>query len=75
MDRIERHDFAIRTEFIRLDQFLKYCGLAETGGHAKEIVAEGIVSVNGTPCLQRGKKLYPGDIVTVEQYELHVTAE
>lgn len=75
MDTIERHDFAIRTAFIRLDQFLKYCGLAETGGHAKEIVAEGIVSVNGTPCLQRGKKLYPGDVVTVEQYELHVTAE
>ena len=53
--------FPIRTEWIRLDQFLKYCGLAETGGHAKEIVAEGAVSVNGEVCTARGKKLYPGD--------------
>lgn len=75
MDPLERHDFQIKTEFIRLDQFLKFCGLAETGGHAKEIVADGIVSVNGNPCLQRGKKLFPGDVVTVDRYELHVTAE
>ncbi len=75
MGAIEKHEIAIRTEFIRLDQFLKYCGLAETGGHAKEIVAEGVVSVNGTPCLQRGKKIYPGDVITVDQYEIRVTGE
>ena len=75
MGAIEKHEIAIRTEFIRLDQFLKYCGLAETGGHAKEIVAEGVVSVNGTPCLQRGKKIYLGDVITVDQYEIRVTGE
>lgn len=51
--------FPIRTEWIRLDQFLKYCGLAETGGHAKEIVAEGAVSVNGEVCTARGKSCIP----------------
>ncbi len=66
--------FSIRTQWIRLDQFLKFCGLAETGGHAKEIVAEGAVSVNGEVCLARGKKLYPGDHVQIDQYDLEVSA-
>jgi ribosome-associated protein len=52
---------AIKTEFIKLDQFLKYVGIAETGGHAKELIAEGSVSVNGEVCTMRGKKLRPGD--------------
>lgn len=51
--------FPIRTEWIRLDQFLKYCGLAETGGHAKEIVAEGAVSVNGEIVPPGGKSCIP----------------
>ena len=66
--------FSIRTQWIRLDQFLKFCGLAETGGHAKEIVAEGAVSVNGEVCRARGKKLYPGDHVQIDQYDLEVSA-
>ncbi len=70
----EKRVFSIRTEWIRLDQFLKFCGLAETGGHAKEIVAEGAVSVNGEICTARGKKLYPGDRVQIDQYELEVLA-
>lgn len=64
----------IQTEFIKLDQFLKFAGLAETGGHAKEIVAEGAVSVNGELCLARGKKLRPGDIVCLDHYEIEVTS-
>lgn len=75
MGAIEKHEISINTAFIRLDQFLKFCGLAETGGHAKEIVAEGVVFVNGSPCLQRGKKIFPGDVITVDQYEISVTAE
>ena len=51
----------IKTEFIKLDQLLKFSGIAETGGHAKEIVAEGVVSVNGEICTMRGKKLRSGD--------------
>ncbi|MCI9405918.1 MAG: RNA-binding S4 domain-containing protein [Oscillospiraceae bacterium] len=70
----QTHIFTIRTEWIRLDQFLKFCGLAETGGHAKEIVAEGAVSVNGDICTARGKKLYPGDRIQIDQYEIEVAA-
>lgn len=53
----------IQTEFIKLDQFLKFSGAVATGGNAKELVASGAVMVNGETCLMRGKKLRPGDIV------------
>lgn len=54
----------IHTEFIKLDALLKYAGLCETGGEAKELVQGGAVKVNGEVCTMRGKKLRPGDIVT-----------
>ena len=54
----------IHTEFIKLDALLKYAGLCETGGEAKELVQNGAVKVNGEVCTMRGKKLRPGDIVT-----------
>lgn len=62
----------IKTGFIRMDQFLKFAGVAETGGHAKQMIKEGIVLLNGESCSQRGKKLYPGDQVTVEDHQLLV---
>lgn len=51
----------IETEFIKLDAALKYAALVATGGEAKEVIAEGMVTVNGKPCTMRGKKLRPGD--------------
>ena len=63
---IKKETVAISTEFIKLDQFLKFVGIAETGGHAKEIVAQGIVLVNKTVCLQRGKKLFPKDQIQID---------
>lgn len=59
-------EIEITTPFIKLDQLLKFSGLAETGGHAKEIVGLGYCKVNGEICLQRGKKIFPGDEVIVE---------
>ena len=53
----------ITTEFIKLDAFLKFAGVAGTGGEAKMLIAEGRIEVNGEVCTQRGKKLYPGDVV------------
>ncbi len=58
---IKEEPLAIRTEFIKLDQALKFSGVAETGGHAKELVEKGAVRVNGEVCTVRGKKLTPGD--------------
>ena len=53
----------ITTEFIKLDAFLKFAGVAETGGEAKMLINEGRIEVNGAVCTQRGKKLRPGDVV------------
>ena len=68
-------EIGIRTEFIKLDSFLKYAGVTETGGQAKEAVMEGLVLVNGEVCTMRGKKIRPGDVVAIDDLELHVVAK
>ena len=65
----------IKTEFIKLDSLLKFAALVGTGGEAKYVISEGMVSVNGEPCQMRGKKLVPGDRVKFENFELEVTDE
>ncbi|MBO1680255.1 RNA-binding S4 domain-containing protein [Bittarella massiliensis (ex Durand et al. 2017)] len=64
---------SIRPPFIKLDQLLKFAGLIGTGGEAKEVVAEGLVKVNGEVVTQRGKKIYPGDILSFGGQEYEVT--
>ena len=59
----------INTEFIKLQDLLKWTGVAQTGGHAKILVQDGHVAVNGEICLMRGKKLRPGDTVTVAELD------
>ena len=56
----------IKGEFIRLDDLLKVTGSVVTGGHAKVVIQEGEVTLNGEVCTMRGKKLYPGDTVTFD---------
>ncbi len=56
----------IHTDYITLDAFLKWTGVAETGGQAKALIAAGLVSVNGEPERRRGRKLRPGDRVRLE---------
>ena len=56
----------IHTDFIKLDQLLKYIGVAATGGEAKWMIEEGMVFVNGEQVFQRGKKCVSGDIVLVD---------
>ena len=51
----------IETEFIKLQDLLKFAGAVETGGEAKLLIQEGEVRVNGEVCTERGKKLRPGD--------------
>ena len=62
----------IHTEFIKLDALLKFAGLCETGGEAKELVQSGAVKVNGEVCTMRGKKIRPGDTVTFAGHTLKV---
>lgn len=69
---MQEQKVAITTEFIKLDALLKFAGVAETGGEAKEAVQAGDVKVNGEICTMRGKKLRPGDIVELSGVRLVV---
>ena len=61
-------------EFIRLGQVLKASAIAESGADAKDMIRSGIVSVNGENETRRGRKLYPGDTVSVNGEELQIQA-
>ena len=52
---------SIKEDFIRLDSAMKLADMVVTGGHAKIVIQDGEVTVNGEVCTMRGKKLYPGD--------------
>lgn len=54
---------SITTEYIKLDALLKFAGVVETGGEAKQAIQDGEVRVNEEVCTQRGKKLRSGDQV------------
>ena len=62
----------INTEFIKLQDLLKFANLVETGGEAKERIQGGEVRVNGEVCTMRGKKIRPGDVVLFAGQELTV---
>lgn len=57
----------INTEFIKLNQLLKWINIAESGAVANHLIVEGFVKVNGESELRKGRKIYPGDKVEVEQ--------
>lgn len=60
----------LKTLWIRLDQLLKFAGVAESGGQAKEMILGEEVQLNGELCLARGKKIFPGDVVTLDGVEI-----
>ena len=62
----------ITTEFIKLQDLLKFANLVSSGGEAKERVQAGEVTVNGEVCTMRGKKIRPGDVVAFSGQELTV---
>ena len=59
-------EIKISTEYIKLDQLLKFSGVVENGADAKDMILSEIVFVNGEVCTMRGKKLRTGDEVLVE---------
>lgn len=73
---MQTENIKITTEYIKLDQLLKFSGIAENGADAKEMILDEIVSVNGEICTMRGKKLRPGDCVEIqfedESYRINV---
>ncbi|MFI9817455.1 RNA-binding S4 domain-containing protein [Saccharothrix variisporea] len=64
----------ISDDMIRLGQFLKLAGLAENGAHARELVEDGEVTVNGRVEVQRGKQLRNGDVVAIGPDKVRLVA-
>lgn len=62
----------IDTEFIRLDNLLKFAGAVDTGGAAKFLIQDGQVMVNGEVCTMRGKKMRNGDKAQIEDFVIEV---
>ena len=56
-------EIKIHTDFIKLDDLLKFAGMLGTGGMAKAVIQDGLVKVDGEVCLMRGKKLRGGEVV------------
>ena len=63
----------ITTEFIKLQDLLKFANLVESGGEAKERIQAGVAALNGQVCTLRGKKIRPGDVVSFAGEELTVS--
>ena len=65
----------IKDEYIKLGQLLKLAGLSESGAEAKISINEGRVKLNGKTVLERGKKIYPGDVVSFSGNDIEVENE
>jgi ribosome-associated protein len=63
----------IREDFIKLDSLLKLAVLVGSGGEAKQVILDGLVTVNGEVCTQRGRKIRPGDLVAFAGSRISVT--
>ncbi|GAA2359713.1 RNA-binding S4 domain-containing protein [Nonomuraea africana] len=66
-------DFELNSDFIPLCDLLKYCGVTETGGMAKHLIAEGMVLVDGEVELRKTCKIRSGAVVSGEGFTIHVT--
>ncbi len=70
-----RETIGINSDYIKLDALLKFAAITASGGEAKTVITDGLVSVNGTVCTMRGKKIFPGDLVSFNNMELLVENE
>ena len=62
----------IETEYIKLDSLLKFASVVGTGGEAKYVISEGMVTVNGEVCTMRGEKLLLGDKVSFQGLDFEI---
>ena len=62
----------LRDDFIKLGQALKRMNLVESGAEAKQVIVDGLVSVNHETELRRGRKLYPGDEVSFDGHVFQI---
>lgn len=67
-----QEDFKIKGDYIELIQLLKVLGIAETGGHAKMIVEDGVIIRNGEVELRKRAKLIPGDEIKLDDVTINL---
>ena len=73
---MQKENIAITTDFITMDKLLKFSGVGDTGGQAFLMVEDGIIKLNGKLVTEKRKKVFPGDVVNIdEQIELTVSKE
>ena len=73
---MQKETVAIITDFITMDKLLKFSGVADTGGQAFLMVEDGIVKLNGKMVTEKRKKVFPGDVVNIDdQIELTIIQE
>lgn len=72
---MQQIDFHLDRDFVELNQLLKLVGLCDSGGAGKAIVASGAVQVDGVTELRKTCKIYAGQVVTLEDIEIHVIAD
>ncbi|MDP4509132.1 RNA-binding S4 domain-containing protein [Nonomuraea sp. NBC_00507] len=65
-------DFELQSDYIPLCDLLKYCGITETGGLAKQLIAEGMVLVDGEVELRKTAKIRAGQVVSGDGFSIHV---
>jgi ribosome-associated protein len=75
MPPLQQITFELRGEFITLDKLLKACSLADSGGRAKTMVAEGRVQVDGQDELRKTAKIRAGQVVSVQGARIKVVPE
>ena len=73
---MQKENIAITTECITMDKLLKFSGVADTGGQAFLMVEDGIIKLNGKLVTEKRKKVFPGEVVNIDdQIELTVSKE
>lgn len=72
---MQQIDFPLDREFVELNQLLKLVGLCDSGGAGKAIVASGAVQVDGVTELRKTCKIHAGQVVTLDDVEIHVIAD
>lgn len=72
---MSKQRFALKNEYIRLDDLLKLTGCVQTGGMAKMLIQSGGVLLDGEVCTMRGKKLRGGETVTVPELGEEITVD
>ena len=73
---MQRETITIITDFITIDKLLKFSGVADTGGQAFLMVEDGIIKLNGKLVTEKRKKVFPGDVVNIDELiELTISKE